>query len=730
MAASNLVEPEFVAHLFVPLSGPDAAVALAGVRALWENCRTQLGMTQPIVEAGLAAELPREPASHPDGALAGLQDPAVRYQAIARREHDVLNFSFAIAAPDAVPQARFRLAASAPPGWHEFTRWWDNLGAGAAALGAAIVYLAKTSDVTAVDLRAEVPRRDDDADAWWEDDYSLSTFAAWEVTAGGVYGSRRLVLLAGLDQDVELSRFAWSDGGTALPPLGRYLMHAAKLRYLARVLGDGQQLARLRERADGHRDHVTELLRDTERRRELARRSVEVSADEAEVAGALRELRQMRQSAQVARGNMARAMAEPLPGDAELAEWLIDQLAVEVELMDATREQAERFRLILGTPLPPEPEWPGPQAPGPAVTASRVEHRVAFGIDVVSYSTRRVPMQVEVQKRLDGMVERVLTGLDLAVHQTDRQNSGDGMMVVLPASVPSHIALPKLLGGWLAVLADDNAAHPEDRIRVRLSVGSGLFTAAATGFAGLAIIEIGRVLDSQELRRAVAEHPDADVVAGIGERIYQDVVASGYPDVEPGDFQPLDVTVKSYRGRVWLWIGVMSRSPESEGRSPEPSPASRDVFVIHGPGPRPRNDVFELLRAIALHPLDWEEVVARTGKPAPYRDEVLAAGFAAGPGVLVVLTAEDVRGGASDALTRAGRALALRPDRTVLAMIGRSASIDDFGGREAVRLDADTEEERKLFQHRIAQRLRIVGCPVDTNGTGWLDPERFVGLLT
>ncbi|MFY1659700.1 CATRA conflict system CASPASE/TPR repeat-associated protein [Micromonospora sp. WMMD1274] len=729
MAASNLVEPEFVAHLFVPLSGPDASVALAGVRTLWENCRNQLGMTQPIVEAGLAAELPEEPANRPDGALAGLQDPAVRYQAIVRREHDVLNFSFAIAAPDAVPQARFRLAASVPPGWHEFTRWWDNLGAGAAALGAAIVYLAKTPDVTAVDLRAEVPRREDDADAWWEDGYSLSTFAAWEVTAAGVYGSRRLVLLAGLDQDVELSRFAWSDGGTALPPLARYLMHAAKLRYLARVLGDGQQLARLRERTDGHRDHVTRLLRDIERRRELARRSVEVSADEAEVAGALRELRQMRQSAQVARTNMARALTEPLPGDAELAEWLIDQLAVESELMDATREQAERFRLILGTPIPPEPEKPKPAEPEPTATESRVEHRVAFGIDVVSYSSRSVPVQKAVQDRLAGMVERVLTGVGLAVHQTDRQNSGDGMMVVLPASVPSHIALPKLLGGWLAVLADDNAAHPEDRIRVRLSIGSGLFTAAATGFAGLAIIEIGRVLDSQELRRAVAEHPDVDVVAGIGDRLYQDVVASGYPDLEPDDFQPLHVTVKSYRGRVWLWTGGLSRPPASESKRPASPSASRDVFVIHGPGHRPRNDVFELLRAIELHPLDWEELVARTGEPAPYRDDVLAAGFAAGPGVLVVLTAEDMSGGASDALTRAGRALALRPDRTVIAMIGPLASIDDFDGREVVRLGADTEEERRLFQHRIAQRLRIVGCPVDTSGTGWLDPERFAGLL-
>ncbi|GIF23186.1 hypothetical protein BJ973_000458 [Actinoplanes tereljensis] len=730
MAASNLVEPEFVAHLFAPLDGPDAAAGLAGVRTLWENCRRQLGMTQPIVEADLPGELPDDPASSPDGALAGLQDPAVGYQAIARREHDILNFSFAIAAPGAAPRARPRLAAAAPPGWYEFTRWWGNLGGGAAALGGAVVYLAKTGDVTAVDLRAEVPRQDDDADSWWEHGYPLHGFAAWETAAAGVHPNRRLVLLAGLDQDVEISRFTWSDGGTALPPIGRYLMHAAKLRYFARVLGDGRALARLRELTNGRADELAELLRDPEREGEVPERAAGLTAAEAEVVGSIRALRQMRESADIARSNMARSLPEALPGDAGLADWLIDQLGRDTALMAATREQAESIRLILGTPLPPVLRTPPPaqRAPVPPVTEAPVEHRVAFNVDVVSYSSRSTPMQEAVQQRLGGMVERVLAGLGLELNQTDRQDSGDGVIAVLPASVSSQVALPQLLHGWRAQLAADNAGHPEDRIRLRLSVGSGQFRVGATGFLGQPIIRIGRVLDSAALRGVVVEHPDADLVVGVADRLYEDVVGEGYPGLGPEEFELLHISVKSYRGQAWLWAGGVALSSSTGNRGPVPGTA-RDILVIHGPGPRPRKDVVELLRAMDLRPLDWEEAVKGTGKLAPRTDEVLDEGFAAGPGILVVLTPEDLNDGESHARARAVRALERQPDRTLLAQIGRLDGAGDLGRRDTVRLSADTEAARILFQYRIAQRLRNVGYPVDTVGDGWLDGGRFGGLL-
>ncbi|MEU4155003.1 CATRA conflict system CASPASE/TPR repeat-associated protein [Actinoplanes sp. NPDC026670] len=565
MPTDRLVEPELVAHLFLPLDGPEAAAALAGAWELWANCRGQLGMTQPIVEAGLPGELPDDPAAGPEGALAGLQDPAVRYQVVARREHDVLNVSFAFAAAEAAAHSRY--ASATPPGWHEYTRWWNGLRGGTAALGGAVVYLAKTPDAGAVDIRAEVPRQDDDADSWWTGGYPLGGFAAWEVSAAGVHAFRRLALLAGPEQDRQLSELAWGDGSTALPPLGRYLLHAAKLRYAARVLGDGGRLARLRKRTDGHREEISRLLGEPRSRAEAARRSGALAADESEVVGAVGALRTMAQSVAIARANMDRALPGPLPADAELGAWLTAQIAVETELMEATREQAERIRLIIGAAIPGRPEPELPVLPHRPVTPG-VEHRVAFNVDVVNYSARTSPAQTEVQRRLSGLAGQVLAGLGLKLHDTDRQQSGDGILVVLPASVPSHTALPALLHGWRRHLAVDNAGHPEERIRLRLSVGAGPFTEGATGFVGRAVIEIGRLLDSDVLRRAVTGHPEADVVAGITDRLHQDVVAEGYPGLDSGDFEPADFTVKTFTGRAWLWTGAAAPHPAPDGAAP------------------------------------------------------------------------------------------------------------------------------------------------------------------
>ncbi|BCJ41108.1 hypothetical protein GCM10010168_45940 [Actinoplanes ianthinogenes] len=717
MTTSELLEQEFVAHLYAPLDGPDAAAALAWIGRFWERCRTQLGMTDPILDADLGAGLPADPAAGPEGALAGLQDPTVRFQAIVRREHDVLNLSFAIASPEAMQGARPRLGAAAPPGWHEYTRWWDKLCGSepGGLLGSTVVYLAKTGDPAAAELRDAVPGRDGDGARWWARPGTLDEFAAWEVTPVGIHADRRLVLLGDLDQDLALGTFAWSDGGTALPPLGRYLLHATKLRYQARVLEAGG-LRELRARVSARIDQVGSRLRAADPAGPIDLTAF--AADEADLAAALSGLRRMRQSVEIARANMGKALPVPLPADAEVAEWLAARIDDDVVYLDATREEAERVEKLV----------PVQRAAAAAPAAkSDIEYRVGFGIDVVDYSSRTGPQRREVQQRVAGLVERVIAGLGLRLHETDRQDAGDGMMVVLPAGVPAHLALPKLLHGWRAELAADNAAYPADRIRLRLAVGSGPFAVAAIGFSDSTIIGIGRLLDSKQLRRAIAERPDADLVALVSDRTHEDVVGEGHEGLAADEFQSVDVQVKKFHRTAWLWTG--GGAPARPADPVRPEPVTREIFVIHGRNRPARAAVFGLLRSLDLHPLDWEEVVARTGKPMPYREEVLRAGFALGPASLVLLTPDDVDGSYPDTLIRAGRALALHPDQTIVVQIGEAGRIAELDGRETVQLTGASPADRELFVQQVAQRLRIAGFPIDTSGADWLDPARFTGLM-
>ena len=757
MVASSLVEPEFVAHLFAPLDGPGSVPALRSVRRLWRACGDQLGMDQPIVETGLSADLPPEFAGLPDGAVAARQDTAAQFQIIARHEHDLLNVSFAIAAPDAVPRPRPAVAASAASGWHEFTRWWRAVGGDAPLLGSVGVYLAKAGDPTGVPLRNEVPERADDADRWWDNGFALGGFAAWEITPAGPYASRRLVLLADPEDDVALSGLAWSDGGTSMPPLCRYLMHAAKLRYQARVRGDGLELARLQRQAAGRIDEITDLLRGPDGGSRAAARATQLSADEAELAGSLSLLRQMQRTVEIARSNMAAPLPAPLPADAALADWLTHQLADDAEYLLATHEQAGRLREVIvphtephRTAVPEQREPPTTRDVPPAA----VEYRVGFGIDIESYSSRSTPKQVELQSRLAGMVEQVLAGLGVPLEETDRQQGGDGVMAVLPPRVQAHEALPKLLHGWRAQAAADSGTHPGERMRLRLSIGSGPFTPAQLGFSGQTMIEIGRMLDSAELRQALGDHPDSDVVALVADRVHRDVVVEQYPGVTAEEFERVELAVKSYSGAAWLWTGGRPRSrrdrsepradpeagkgepdpqpvpePRSEPEKPYSAPASRDVFVIYGRHGRARAAFFSLLRALDLRPLEQDQVVELIGTGAPTDDEILEAGFRASAGVVVLLTPGDVDASESDVVFQAAQALHRQPDRTILVEVGPVPRIAPLARRARIRLDSDEAHDRTVFVQRVAQRLRLVGYPVDTEGRDWQDSERFGGLV-
>ncbi|MEU4221967.1 CATRA conflict system CASPASE/TPR repeat-associated protein, partial [Actinoplanes sp. NPDC026623] len=539
------------------------------------------------------------------------------------------------------------------------------------------------------------------------------------------------VVLARPGQDAALSRFTWSSGDVALPPLGRYLMHAAKVRYHARVRGDGRRLTELRERAGARLDRVTELMGDPAA---ATAEAAGLAADEAAVAGTLEAVRRMRRGVETARHNQAAVVAEPLPPDAALAGWLDHQLGEDAENLGATLERATRLREILGytqagfapvavlTPAPLPPETP-PSGDG------RAEQRLGFGVDVVGYSGRTTPQQAEVQSRVAGMAARVLDAVGLRLADVDRQDGGDGMIVVLPAAIRAHHALPILLNGWRSQVAADNAAHPADRIRLRLSVAGGPFTAAAIGFSGSTIIEMGRLLDCAVLRDAVNDHPEADLVALVSDRIHQDVVGEGYPGLDGAHFERRRVEAKTYRRDGWLWVGPVTASRPHPEPAPR-APSARDVFLINGADDQAGEAVRGLLRALGLRPLGWDEIAARTGEPAPFLPDVLDQAFADNRAAVVLLTPDECAPGAggrsgAEVMLRAGMAVARQRERTVVIEVGTPPG--GLGGLDTVRITADPASQRRDLA-RIAQRLRNAGCAVDTTGTDWLSTDRFAGL--
>ncbi|GAA1560389.1 TIR domain-containing protein [Kribbella lupini] len=201
----------------------------------------------------------------------------------------------------------------------------------------------------------------------------------------------------------------------------------------------------------------------------------------------------------------------------------------------------------------------------------------------------------------------------------------------------------------------------------------------------------------------------------------------------------LDRVLETAGSASFAWDGTAWREdqqPDEASAVSEPGrfDRTRTVFVAHGRDKRLRAGIFAFLRALGLHPIEWAEALAGTGHGAPYIGDVLSKIMFSGQAVLVLLTPDEIaylrpehadheRDAAVEpagqarpnVIFEAGMALAMFPEQTILVRIGDVRTFTDLDGRYISQLD-DSSEKR----HLLAERLRSVGCAVDTGGKDWM----------
>lgn len=407
MTAPPIIDLEFVVHLFAPLDGPQAEEAYQQARQVWTACRGMLGMTEPI--AGLLAPvLPPETheALPADGVAAAQESPSTDRQSVLRRVHDVLNLSVALAQPipeglrsrpggRLTPVQSARMPARRRMGWVDFAQIWGQAsGSGTEAmLGEARLFLARTppGEAGAVAATAELgqsldpllPYREDRPRDWWR--WGITTaagYAVWDTQlAADTSSVREIVLIGASDSDDELSAWAWSDGTPVLPPFARYLMHAAKLRYEARLLDAWHRgspasdvdtvLAELNVALEPGAPHPDKVGL-------LSSRLSRLRAEEIRLALLETELARLRQTISFAQRNLstipgcgaADDSAGMFAADQALARWLAEQLEGDLSYLRIDLNRTSHVRELASEELAQvQRADPAPQA-GPAVRSA------------------------------------------------------------------------------------------------------------------------------------------------------------------------------------------------------------------------------------------------------------------------------------------------------------------------------------------------------------------------
>lgn len=170
----------------------------------------------------------------------------------------------------------------------------------------------------------------------------------------------------------------------------------------------------------------------------------------------------------------------------------------------------------------------------------------------------------------------------------------------------------------------------------------------------------------------------------------------------------------------------------------------RKVFVVHGRNERARRALFDFLRSLHLMPLEWGNWVHETGEGSPYAGYVLKKGLGEAGAFVVLLTPDDearlqehLRQEAEEpyeinltgqprpnVIFEAGMAMGIDPRRTVIVQLGKLRPMSDIFGRQVIRLD-NTASKRNA----LSQRLKGIGCPVNTSGEDWLKAGDFDGVI-
>jgi predicted nucleotide-binding protein len=153
----------------------------------------------------------------------------------------------------------------------------------------------------------------------------------------------------------------------------------------------------------------------------------------------------------------------------------------------------------------------------------------------------------------------------------------------------------------------------------------------------------------------------------------------------------------------------------------------RNVFVVHGRDLARKRRMFELLRAVGLNPLDWEEMIRKMRSSSPYIGEVISYGLSVAQSIVVLMTGDDLAKlkeefcenpsegklapqARPNVLVEMGMALAIDRNRTIIAEYGQLRGVSDIHGLNTVRVAGDIEQTKRLLN-----RLEAAGHTINWN---------------
>ncbi len=163
--------------------------------------------------------------------------------------------------------------------------------------------------------------------------------------------------------------------------------------------------------------------------------------------------------------------------------------------------------------------------------------------------------QLRARTLLDEIVQTAFRAGGIAWHRILTEDRGDGMILLIPATVSKTHLLDSVVPHLSAALHECNQQTGRTpRIRLRVAVHAGEVLRGPLGWVGTDLNLTCRLVNSRPIYRMVTHHPDADLVLITSEPIYQAVVRHGHGSIDPSRYTPVQIAAKEVRAKAWIHV--------------------------------------------------------------------------------------------------------------------------------------------------------------------------------
>lgn len=203
-------------------------------------------------------------------------------------------------------------------------------------------------------------------------------------------------------------------------------------------------------------------------------------------------------------------------------------------------------------------------------------HRIIVVVDVEGFGDQRRTNahQVAVRDGLYRVMRNAFGRAGISWDDCDREDRGDGVLILVPAGVPKSLLVESLPFTMVAGLLGHNGVHPgPERMRLRMALHAGEVCYDEHGVTGASVNLTFRLLEAGPLKQALAGSPGVLAVI-VSSWFFEEVVR--HTNVAAG-YRRVEVAVKETTTTGWICL------QDRSAVVPRPRRTTRPSRGRHGP---------------------------------------------------------------------------------------------------------------------------------------------------